>query len=126
MIRIEDLLIFLAVFIGFCFAVAIGVLLIIALVNFIKVTRKVDKLLDDNTEYVNKTVKQLPSLVENLDKATISIKENADTIGYSAGAIGGIFSGTPATGEDSSLLLTIVSIAEAVIKVIMGFFTKKD
>lgn len=126
MISVKDLLIFLAVFIGFCLVVAVGVLLIIALVNFIKMTRKINKLIDDNTEHVNKTLKQLPSIAENLDKATISIKENVDTIGYSVGAIGGIFSGTPSTGEDSSFLLAIATIAESILKVILGFFTKKD
>lgn len=125
MISVNDLLTFLAVFIGFCFAVAIGVLVIISLINFIKMTKKINKLIDDNTEHVNKTVKQLPALVENLDKATISIKDNADRIGYSVGAVGGIFTGTPSTTDDSNFLLTIVSIAESILKVIMGFFSKK-
>lgn len=125
MISINDLLIFLAVFIGSCLVAAIGVLLIIALVNFIKMTKKLSKLIDDNTEHVNKTLKQLPGLAENLDKASISIKVNADKVGSSFGAIEGVFTGT-STGEDSNTLLTIVSIAESVLKVIMSFFAKKE
>lgn len=126
MISVKELLIFLAVFIGFCLAVAIGVLLIIALVNFIKMTKKVNKLIDDNTENVNKTLNKLPSIAENIDNVTISIKDNVDTIGYSVGAISGIFSGKPSREEDSSFLLTIVTIAESILKVILGFFTKKE
>ena len=126
MISINDLLIFLAVFIGSCLVAAIGVLLIIALVNFIKMAKKFNKLIDDNTEHVSKTLKQLPGLAENLDKASISIKVNADKIGSSFGAIEGVFTGTPTTGDDSNTLLTIVSIAESVLKVIIGFFGKKE
>lgn len=126
MISVNDLLIFMAVFIGSCLVATIGVLMIIALVNFIKMTKKFNKLIDDNTEHVNKTLKQLPALAENLDKASISIKVNADKVGSSFGSIEGIFTGTPATGDESNTLLTIVSIAESVLKVILGFFAKKE
>jgi LPXTG-motif cell wall-anchored protein len=61
-----------------------------------------------------------------LDKASISVKVNADKVGSSFGAIEGVFTGTPATGEDSNTILTIVSIAESVLKAILGFFAKKE
>ncbi len=126
MISVNDLLTFLAVFIGSCLVAAIGVLLIIALVNFIKMAKKFNKLIDDNTEHVNKTLKQLPGLAENLDKASISVKVNADKVGVSFSSIEGVFTGTPATGDDSNTLLTIVSIAEGILKAIIGFFAKKE
>ena len=126
MISVNDLLVFLGVFIGCCLVAAISVLLIIALVNFIKMTRKFNKLIDDNTEHVNKTLKQLPGLTENLDKASISLKDNADKVGASFGSIEGVFTGTPTGGDDSNTLLTIVSIAESILKAIIGFFAKKD
>ncbi len=125
MISINDLLIIMVMFLGSCLVVAVGATLIAALVNFIKMTKKVSRLIDDNAAYVNKTIMQLPALVDSLDKAGTSVKANADRVGTSLGAIEGMFTGT-AAADESNTLMTVVNIAESILKVIAGYFAKKE
>lgn len=64
----NDVLIFLGIFLGALLAIAVMVLLIYALTNLIKTIRKVNKLLDDNTENITKTEKNYRSLLITLKK----------------------------------------------------------
>ena len=125
-INVNDLLVFMAAFLGACLLAAVGVLLIICLVRFNRTIKKVNKLIDDNAEHVGKTLKQLPSLVEHVEKASVSIDKNAEKVGTSFAAIETVFTGDSAAGGDSGTVMTIVSIAESVLKVIMNYFANKD
>jgi hypothetical protein len=126
MISINELLTFMAVFLGSCLAAVIGTALTIALVHIIKVTKKIGKLIDDNAGHVNRTMEQLPALADNLNKAGASVKVNADKVGTSFGAIEGMFTGTPAAAEESNTLTAIVDIAESILKMIISYFAKKE
>jgi predicted PurR-regulated permease PerM len=125
-INVNDLLVFLAAFLGACLIAAIGVLLIICLIRFNRTIKKVNKLIDDNAENVGKTLKQLPDLAENLSKAGASVDQNAEKVGNSIVAISTVFTGDSDGEGDSSTLMTIMSIAESVLKVVMNFFANKD
>jgi uncharacterized protein YoxC len=124
-INVNDLLVFMAAFLGACLLSAVGVLLIICLVRFNRTIRKVNKLIDDNAEHVGKTLKQLPTLVEHLEKVSVSVDKNVEKVGTSFAAIETVFTGDSVTG-DSGTVMTIVSIAESVLKVIMNYFANKD
>lgn len=126
MVSVNDLLIILAVFLGSCLVATICVALIVSLVNLISMIKRVNRLIDDNAVHVNKTLKQLPVLVDSLDKAGASIKANADKAGASFGAIESVFTGAPAAAENSNTLMTIVTIAESILKMIIGYFSKKE
>ena len=125
-INVNDLLVFLAAFLGACLIAAIGVLLIICLIRLSRTIKKVNKLIDDNAEDVGKTLKQLPDLAENLSKAGASVDQNAEKVGNSIVAISTVFTGDSDGEGDSSTVMTIMSIAESVLKVVMNFFANKD
>lgn len=125
LVNVNDLLRFVGIFIGVCLLFAIGVLLLIALVRIIRITKKVNILLDDNTENVTKTIKKLPELAENMDQASVSVKVNADKVGTSVENIGDALTETP-TGEVTDTLMSIVNIAEGVAKMIINLFSKKE
>lgn len=126
MISINDLLIFIIVFLGSCLLFAISVTLIIALVNLVKMTKKMNRLIDENSEHIGKTIKLLPGLADSFTKAGTSVKINADKIGSSCGAIEVMLTGSPSTGDESNTLQTIINIAESILKVIVGYFSKKE
>ena len=125
-ISVNDLLVFLAAFFGACLIAAVGVLLIICLVRFNRTIKKVNKLIDDNAEHVGKTLKQLPDLAQTLSKAGESVDQNAEKVGTSIAAISTVFTGDSEGGGESGTVMTIMSIAESVLKVIMNFFANKD
>jgi predicted PurR-regulated permease PerM len=125
-INVNDLLIFLAVFLGVCLMLVVGVLLIICLVRFNRTIKKINKLIDDNSDHVNKTLQHLPSLAENVDKAVVSIDQNAEKVGTSFSAIETLFVSDSSVDDGSGTLMTIISIAESILKVVMNFFTNKD
>jgi len=126
MISVSELLNFVLVFFGCCLAMAVGIALIIALVNLIRMVRRVNKLLDDNAGHISKTIVQLPALAESFNKAGASVKANAEKIGNSISEVEGMLTGVPAAAGESNTLTTIVSIAESILKLIMGYFAKKE
>ncbi len=125
-VNVNDLLVFLAAFFGACLIAAVGVLLIICLVRFNRTIKKVNQLIDDNAAHVGKTLKQLPDLAENLNKASVSVDQNAEKVGTSIAAVEKMFTGDADSGGDSGTVMTIVSIAESVMKLIMNYFANKD
>ena len=125
-INVNDLLIFLAVFIGVCLVVAVGVLLIIALVRLNKLLKKAGKLLDDNADNIDKTMKKVPALVEHWDETGESLKSVADKAEATIDAVGGLLTGDTLSGGESSTVQSIVTIAESVLQIVLGYFSKKD
>lgn len=54
--------------------------LILALANLLKILKNVNKLIDDNKDNIDKTIKHLPEISENTAKATTLIKDNLEDI----------------------------------------------
>lgn len=125
-ISVNDLLIFLAVFLGVCLILAIGVLLIIALVRLNRVLKRAGKLLDDNAENIDKAMKQVPVLVEHWDETGLSITTVANKAEATIDVVGGMLTGETAAGGESSTVQSIVTIAESVLQIVLGYFAKKD
>lgn len=123
-VNMNEVLGFLAIFIGVCLGIGVLVLLIIALVNLIKTIRKVNKIIDDNTESISKTIGKLPALADNIDGAAISIKNNVNIIGDVVGNVEDTFLDIKTTASNE-MMMTIVNIAENVAKVIINLVTKK-
>ncbi len=124
MISVNDLLIFLGVFFGACLVVAVGVMLIVTLVNISRAAKRLTRLIDDNAAPLGRAIRLLPGVAESVEKAGASVKVNADRVGTSFGAIEAVFAGTP--GDETGTLQTIVGIAESILKLIMGYFAGKD
>lgn len=123
-VNINEVLGFIAIFIGVCLGIAVLVLLIIVLVNLIKTIRKVNKVIDDNTSNISKTIEKLPELAENVDEAVVSIKDNVDIIGGVVSNVEDTFLDTKPTGSND-MIMTIVDIAENIAKVVINLITKK-
>ncbi len=123
-VDMNEVLGFLAIFIGVLLGIGVLVLLIIALANLIKTIRKVNKVIDDNTESISKTISKLPALAENIDGAAVSIKNNVNIIGGVVGNVEDTFLDIKTTASNE-MMMTIVNIAENVAKVIINLITKK-
>ena len=121
----NDLLIFMAIFIGVCLLIAIGAVLIVALVHIIKTTKKIDKILDDNAENVAKAIRKLPELAEHIDEASISIKANADKVGSVVVAVEDAFS-VKSSGDNTDMIMSIVNVVENVAEMLINIFSKKN
>ncbi len=116
----------LAWFIIFCIAVVIGVFLIIFLRNCLKVVDKVNKILDSNSESIEKTLEVLPSTVKSIDELAISAKGTLDM----ATSVVSTVEDTVAETIDSfsfnaENVLSIINVASSVVKSIISAFSSK-
>lgn len=114
----------LAWFVIFCIAVVIGVFLIILLRSCLKVMDKVNKIIDNNSESIEKTLTALPSTVKSVDELAVSAKGTLDKA-----------TSVVATVEDTVIetidsfsfnaenVLSIINIATAVVKSIISAFS---
>jgi uncharacterized protein YoxC len=125
-ISVKDLLVFLAVFLGACFVAAIGVLLIIALVRLNKALKRTGKLLEDNAENIDSTMKQMPKLVGHIDEIGESLKSTVNKAEGAIDAVGGILSGESITVRENSTAQSIVAIADSVLQIVLGYFARKE
>lgn len=122
-ISFEDLAIFLVV----CVAVTAGIFLIIALVHFIRVMRKIGQLVDSNKNEIDQTIKVLPTTVSSLGDAAESIKITSDKASGVIGTIDGAVTSTVETVNDTSEnVYEIIKVAGLVAKFISDAFKRDD
>ncbi len=123
-INTNEVLGFIAIFIGVCLGIAVLVLLIIMLVNLTRTVRKVNRIIDENAESISKTIEKLPALADNADKAVVSIKDNVNVVGGVITNVEDTFFDTRPKASNE-MMMTIVNIAENVAKVIINLVTNK-
>ncbi len=123
-INTNEVLGFIAIFIGVCLGIAVLVLLIIMLVNLTRTVRKVNRIIDENSESISKTIEKLPALADNADKAVVSIKDNVNVVGGVITNVEDTFFDTRPKASNE-MMMTIVNIAENVAKVIINLVTNK-
>lgn len=114
----------LAWFVIFCIAVIIGVLLIILLRNCLKVVDKVNKIIESNSDSIEKTLTALPSTVKSVDELAVSAK---GTLDKASSVVATVEDTVTETIDSFSLnaenILSIINIASSVVKSIIGAFT---
>lgn len=125
-ISVKGLLIFLAVFFGACIVAAISTLLIISLIRLNKVLKKSGKLLEDNADDIDKTIKHVPVLVEHLNELGESLKLVVSKAEVSIDAVGGMLTGEKSVGRETSTAQSIVNIADSVLQIVLGYLVKKE
>ncbi len=123
-INTNEVLGFIAIFIGVFLGIAVLVLLIIMLVNLTRTVRKVNRIIDENSESISKTIEKLPALADNADKAVVSIKDNVNVVGGVISNVEDTFFDTRPKASNE-MMMTIVNIAENVAKVIINLVTNK-
>lgn len=125
-ISVKDLLVFLSIFLGSGLLATIGVLLIIALIRLNKALKSTGKLLDDNTENIDSTMKRLPILVGHFDEISEGLKLTVNKAEVAVDAVGGMFTGELTAVRESSTAQSIVAIADSILQIVLGYFAKKD
>lgn len=125
-ISVKDLLISFVVFLGVCMVAAIGALLIIALIRLNKTLKRTGKLLEDNADSIDKTMKQMPALVEHFDAMGESFKLTANKAEVALDAVGGMLTGEAAIGRETSTVQSIVTIADSILQIVLGYFANKE
>jgi uncharacterized protein YoxC len=115
MIDLNELLVNLAIFVGVCLGAAVLVLLIVVLINVVKTIKKVNKILDDNTENIDKTTKKIPLLLESVDNTVTSVGGITD-------GVNDLFVGRKSSSDTA---LSIINIVESAANVALGFLSKK-
>ncbi|AEY65274.1 hypothetical protein [Clostridium sp. BNL1100] len=114
-------------FIIFCIAVIIGVLLIIVLRNCLKITDKVNKILDDNADSVGKTLEVLPATVANIDELAKSAKGTLDKATSVVTTVEDSVSDTiDSFSFNAENILSIINVASSVVKSIISSFSSKN
>lgn len=118
-IRVGDL----ADFIIYSLGTAALIILIIALIYVIRFVKRVDKLLEKNTESINKAASLLPDTVANINDVSVSLKDGINKAEQTIGTVEDYICETVSTVSDSTEgLLDFVSIAAEVLKTITSFF----
>lgn len=125
-INVKDVLVFLAAFLGSGLVAAIGVLLIIALVRLNKSLKSTGKLLTDNTENIDATMKRLPVLVGHVDEITEGLKSTVSKAEVAIDSVGGLLSGESIPVRESSTAQSIVAIADSILQILLGYFARKE
>lgn len=124
-INVNDLLIFLAVFIGISLLAIVCVMLIIAVIRLNRVLKKVGKILDDNSDNIDKTMKKALVLAEHWDETSESLKLAANKTETTINAVNGFLTGTT-TGTDVNTVQSIVTIVESALQVVLGYYANRD
>ncbi len=114
MFSINDILIFLAIFVGVSLGLTILILLIVAQVRLIKTIGKVNKIIDDNSVNIERTIERLPHLTESLDRTLTSVDGTLN-------GVNDVFFETKSTND---MITTIITIVESVIDIVSRVFSK--
>ncbi len=114
-------------FIIFCIAVIIGVLMIIVLRNCLRITDKVNKILDDNADSVGKTLEVLPATVASIDELAKSAKGTLDKATSVVTTVEDSVSDTiDSFSFNAENILSIINITSSVVKSIISSFSSKN
>jgi|GEM_PF-1738055 len=116
----------LAWFIIFCIAVVVGVFLIILLRNCLKVVDRVNKILDNNSENIQKSLEVLPSTIKSIDELAASGKGTLDKATSVVTTVEDTITDTVDSFTiNAENILSIITIASSVIKSIISAFSSK-
>ncbi len=119
LISVRDLVNFVMYSLG---AVAL-IVFIIALLYVIRIVRRLDKLVEKNTEYINKTASVLPDVVDNINDVSVSLKNGINKAEQTVETIEDYICETVATvSEGTEGIFDFVSVVSEVIKSVVAFF----
>jgi len=114
----------LAWFVVFCLVVVIGVFLIILLRSCLKVTDKVNKIIENKSESIEMTLKALPSAVKSVDELAISAKGTLDKATSVVSTVEDTLTDTiDSFSFNAENVLSIINIASTVVKSILSAFS---
>jgi predicted PurR-regulated permease PerM len=117
----------LAIFILVSLAVIISVFLVITLKNLNSLLKKFNKIVESNTENINKTINILPDTMSNLNEAAVSMKGTLDKAGSVIGTIDGAVTDTVVSVSDTTeTVFEIVKVIGLIAKYISSAFRHDD
>ncbi|WP_010251413.1 hypothetical protein [Acetivibrio cellulolyticus] len=110
-------------FIIYSLGAAALIVLIIALVYVIRFVKRLDKLVEKNTDYINKTASLLPEVVDNINDVSVSVKDGINKAEQTVETIEEYICETVTTVSDTTEgLFDFISVAGEVVKTIVGLF----
>jgi len=111
-------------FLIFCIAIVIGIFLIILLRNCLKVLDKVNKIIESNSENIEKTLTALPSTVKSVDELAVSAKGTLDKATSMVTTVEDTITETiDSFSINAENVLSIINIASSVVKSIISAFS---
>ncbi len=108
-------------FIIFCIAVTVGVFLIILLINCLKVVKKVNNIIENNSESITNTISALPETLKSVDELAVSTKGTIDKANSIVSSVEENV--TDSFSFNAENILNIINVASSVIKSIINAFT---
>lgn len=116
----------LAWFVIFCIAVVVGIFLIILLRNCLKVVDKVNKILDNNSESIGKTLEVLPATIKSVDGLAGSAKGTLDKTNSIIATVEDTITETVDSFTfNAENVLNVINVASTVIRSIISAFSAK-
>ncbi len=101
--------------------------MIIVLRNCLRITDKVNKILDDNADSVGKTLEVLPATVASIDELAKSAKGTLDKATSVVTTVEDSVSDTiDSFSFNAENILSIINIASSVVKSIISSFSSKN
>lgn len=117
----------LAIFILFFLAVIVSIFLVITLKSLNSLLKKLGKIVESNTENINKTINILPETITNVNEATISMKGTLDKAGSVIGTIDGAVTDTVVSISDTTdNVFEIVKVIGLIARYIASAFKHSD
>jgi predicted PurR-regulated permease PerM len=129
---VQDLMIFLLLLLG----IAAGILLLIVLWKIKKAASGLQSLVETNKESINKTIKTLPGIFDNVEQISSDIKETAGKLKVSVPVIlqdvqsitdaaKGFIGNETALKKDAPGFMAYLNVIEDVLHIISGIFSSE-
>ncbi|NLM60053.1 MAG: DUF948 domain-containing protein [Clostridium sp.] len=113
----------LANFIMYLLGAVLIVVVIITFININKFIKRLDKLVEQNEDNINRTAKTVPEIANNVNDVTVGVKKGVDRIGEAMDAVESSICDTiVAVTEGTEGLLDFVGIVGEIFKVILKIF----
>ncbi|MCX7746176.1 MAG: hypothetical protein N2645_04665 [Clostridia bacterium] len=119
----------LGLFILFCLTMTAGVIFIILMLNVIHLVKRVNSIVEANSQNINKSLTELPEVINNVNDFSKNANECLENANLAVGVIKGAVTDTVSTVEDSAEgVLDFVRAFSDIVKTIqgvVGMFGKK-
>lgn len=106
----------------FIIAVAVGVLLIMALLKVIKILKRADKFIKENESNFNIIANELPDTLQSVKEGVDSIRKTVDTANSALGIIGNDEKSSFHYDLDS--ISHVFNMAKDLVQFVVGFFRR--
>lgn len=102
----------------------VGALVIAIAVKAFILVKRVDKIVEDNSDNINKILKTLPDLTNNINESVLSIKDTVDSVGATVEGVEHGILGLTSKENNQKGIFDIVGVVAEVVKMVMKMFNE--